>query len=173
MASDSGLSGRTRARARTRASARAELIDALDDALVSVQRVPRRPGYRRRLLGSLDLPGGLGAFRVLRAVERAPDRAPSIGDIAEALAVDPSTASRVVERCVGAGLLTRTAQAGDRRRARLRLTDAGSDLLGQVSRNRRDVLGEVAGDWDDENLEQLLRLLRTLLAGLGRLEVDP
>ncbi|MCU1432676.1 MAG: Transcriptional regulator, MarR family [Actinotalea sp.] len=147
-----------------------DVVDALDDALVAVQRVPRRPGYRRRLLEPLALSGGLGSFRTLRAVERVASDAPTIGEIAEALVVDPSTASRAVERCVADGLLTREAQSTDRRRAHLRLTDAGQEVLAQASRNRRDVLAEVTGEWQEEDVVRLVGQLRALLEGFDRVE---
>ncbi|WP_225753449.1 MarR family winged helix-turn-helix transcriptional regulator [Actinotalea sp. Marseille-Q4924] len=153
---------------------RSDLTDALDDALVAVQRVPRRSGYRMRLLGSVAIPGGLGTFRALRAVERGSTAgAPSVGDVAEALVVDPSTASRVVERCVDAGLLSRTPDAEDRRRSALALTAAGSAVLAQVTRNRRAALAEVVDGWSDDDVARLVALLGELLQGMDRLESPP
>lgn len=151
---------------------REAVAQALDDALVAVQRVPRRPGYRRRILGSVDIPGGLGTFRVLRAVERLGGSAGgvSVGDVADVLVVDPSTASRVVERCVAAGLLDRSADERDRRRAVLTLTRPGADILAAVTGNRRDLLAEVIEGWPDEDLTRLVELLTALLRGLDRLE---
>ena len=153
-------------------SARSTLLDALNDALVSVQRMPRRPAYRQRLLESVDLPGGLGGFRVLRAVEIHRGGAPSIGELAESLVVDPSTASRLVERCVAAGLLAREAQTGDRRRARLHLTSRGIARLERVGDSRRALFGQLTESWGDEDLQQFVRLLHRLLEGLDRLEGD-
>lgn len=144
-------------------------VDALDDVLVAVQRVPRRPGYRRRLLESVPIPGGLGTFRTLRAVERL-GPAPGVGEVAEALAVDPSTASRVVERCVEAGLLSRAAHAEDRRRSVLALTPRGAELLDQVTANRRRVIAEVVADWDRDDVVAVVGLLERLLADLEALE---
>jgi len=145
------------------------VVDALDEALVAVQRVPRRPGYRRRLLDVVPIPGGLGAFRVLRVVERAVG-APGVGDVAEALAVDPSTASRVVERCVGEGLLSRSADSRDRRRSVLALTPSGARLLDQVTTNRRKVIAEVVAGWDEGDVMSLVGLLERLLGDLEALE---
>jgi len=149
---------------------RASVIDSLDEALVAVQRIPRRPGYRRRLVAPLELPGGLATFRVLRAVERlSPD--PTIGEVAEALAIDPSTASRAVDRCVAEGLVAREAGL-DRRKTHLQLTDAGREVLTRVTRNRRRLLTEVAGDWDEGEVAQLVTRLRLLLEGFDRIEAD-
>lgn len=154
------------------ASGRAAVADALDEVLVAVQRVPRRPGYRARILGSVEIPGGLGTFRVLRAVERlaAAGSGASVGDVAEVLVVDPSTASRVVERCVAAGLLDRSADAQDRRRSVLALTPAGASILTAVTGNRRALLAELVDGWPDGDVTRLVELLTALLHGLDRLE---
>jgi hypothetical protein len=81
-------------------------LDRLDEVLGRIRRVLQRPGYRRRLLEGLSTPVELALLRLLRVVERAGD-APTIGFVADRLAIDPSTASRVVERAVAAGLLER------------------------------------------------------------------
>jgi DNA-binding MarR family transcriptional regulator len=145
-------------------------LDALDEVLVDVRRVLQRPGYRRRLLAAVGGPVELASLRVLRAVERAPSGAPSIGAVADVLAVDPSTASRTVDRCVAAGHLVRVPCAQDRRRSRLELTAAGRAALARVTDARRELLAEVTAAWDPADLEQLTDLLTTLLAGFERLE---
>jgi DNA-binding MarR family transcriptional regulator len=145
------------------------LLDALDAALVDVRRVLQRPAYRRRLLASVGAPVDLGALRTLRVVQRSEDP-PSVGDVAEVLGVDPSTASRTVDRCVCAGLLVRRSSATDRRRALLELTDQGREVLGRVTAARRELLAEVTREWDADDLAHLTRSLETLLAGFDRLE---
>lgn len=150
--------------------ARTELFDALDDSLVALRGVPRRPGYRRRILEGLDVPGGAGTIRALRTVERWPDPGPSIGEVAERLGLDPSTMSRVIERCVAAGMLVRVADAEDRRRSHLRLTEPGRELISAASRNRRLLLAEVTRDWQPDDLRRLLDLLHELLEDFAELE---
>jgi DNA-binding MarR family transcriptional regulator len=145
-------------------------LDALDEVLVDVRRVLQRPGYRRRLLAAVGGPVELASLRVLRAVERAPSPAPSIGDVAEVLAVDPSTASRTVDRCVAAGHLTRRPCPDDRRRSRLELTAEGRAVLARVTGARRELLAEVTAAWDPADLARLADLLATLVAGFDQLE---
>jgi DNA-binding MarR family transcriptional regulator len=145
-------------------------LDALDDVLGAVRRVLQRPEYRRRLLAATDGSVDLGSLRTLRVVERRAAAAPSVGDVADALGVDPSTASRTVDRCVCAGLLARTPSDTDRRRTQLTLTDRGRETLDQVTTARRQLLAEVAGDWDVTDLDRLTALLRTLLDGFDRVE---
>jgi DNA-binding MarR family transcriptional regulator len=146
--------------------------DALDDALVAIRRVMLRPGYRARLLEGLPGRVELATLRLLRTVQRHDD-APSIGQVAEILTVDPSTASRVVDRAVESGLLERRACADDRRRARLYLTPTGGELLDRATERRRELLAEVTADWTGDELDLLVRRLTTLIQGFDQLEGSP
>lgn len=145
-------------------------LTELDDALFDIQRVARRPGYRARLLAAMDAPVELSTVRVLRAVERAGDTAPSIGDIAERLTIDPSTASRFVDQQVAAGYLQRHRDAADGRRSRLVLSDTGRALLGEVTAARRRILAEVTAGWNAADLDRLGDLLVHLRNDFDQLE---
>lgn len=145
-------------------------LTVLDDALFDIQRVVRRPGYRRRLLAAVDAPVELSTVRVLRAVERAGDAAPSIGDIADRLTIDPSTASRFVDQQIDAGYLLRHRCTDDGRRSRLSLSDTGRALLDEVTDARRRILAEVTAGWDAADLEHLGDLLARLRNDFDDLE---
>ena|SRR5689334_14649954 len=54
-------------------------------------------------------------------------------ELAAALAVNPSTATRMCDRLVRKGLVRRRRQAGDRRAVRIALTPAGRDLVAEVN----------------------------------------
>jgi len=58
-------------------------------------------------------------------------------DLAEALGVEPSTATRLCDRLVDKRLISRRRQAGDRREVRLDLSDRGRKLLAEVTNRRR------------------------------------
>lgn len=61
-------------------------------------------------------------------------------DLAEALDVERSTATRMSDRLEGKGLITRERSAEDRRTVTLTLTAEGSDLVRAVTRRRvRDI----------------------------------
>ncbi len=143
---------------------------ALDHALLEVRRLVNRPGYRRRLLGPLDRRVELSTVRVLHAVDQA-DRPPSIGEIAVTLAIDPSTASRLVEQRVADGLLDRSPDAEDRRRVVLRLTTQGREMLTELAASRREMLAEVTRGWTPAERRELERLLVRLVDGFRVLEV--
>lgn len=150
-------------------SERDVLLDELDEALVEVRRVLQRPGYRQRLLAGLPQDVPLSILRLLRVVQRASEP-PSIGTVADVLAVDPSTASRMVDRAVARGELERRPCADDRRRARLHLTADGRALLETATARRRELLAEVTSDWSAPALDALVGQLERLQAGFDALE---
>ncbi len=71
--------------------------------------------------------------------------------LAERLSVNPSTAMRMVERLTTAGLVDRRVNPASRREILLRLTDAGRQLVNEVTaRRRREVSAIVAAMSPDE-----------------------
>ncbi len=158
-------------RARTSRAARRRL-EGLDAALLELRALVARPGYRRRLLGPLGRRIELSTVRLLQAVDRA-DAPPSIGEVAAALDVDPSTASRLVEQRVDEGLLERHRCLDDGRRTTLHLTDGGRALLSELKDARHDLLDEITRGWDVVDLEALETLMARLADGFARLEARP
>lgn len=67
----------------------------------------------------------------------------SNGEIAAALGVHISNASRLCERLVQAGLLARRDSPSDRRQVQLTITERGTQLLETVTDHRRAVFTEV------------------------------
>jgi DNA-binding MarR family transcriptional regulator len=143
----------------------------LDRALLKVRRLVNRPGYRHRLLGPLGRRVELSTVRVLHAVDQAPTP-PSIGTVAVTLAIDPSTASRLVEQRVSDGLLERSPDPNDRRRTVLRLTPAGYSLLAELAASRIGMLTEVTNEWSTSDIHTLDRLLHRLADGFDAYEDD-
>ena len=141
----------------------------LDRALLEVRRLVNRPGYRRRLLGPLGRRIELSTVRVLHAVDQAA-APPSIGTVAATLAIDPSTASRLVDQRVTEGLLSRSPDPDDRRRLVLTLTPAGRALLDELAASRTTMLQEVTTDWTSADIVELERLLLRLTTDFAMLE---
>jgi len=146
-------------------------LDALDRALLEVRRLVNRPGYRSRLLGPIGRRVELSTVRVLHAVDQA-DRAPSIGEVAATLAIDPSTASRLVDQRVAEGLLERSPDPDDRRRAVLSITGPGRALLAELATSRRLMLEDVTEGWSADDVRTLEQLLSRLVGGFRALEDD-
>lgn len=148
---------------------RHDLLHRLDDALSGVRQMMQHRWYRKNLMVGLSHDVELATLRLLRSLQRAGDSC-SVGEIAESLAIAPSTASRLGERAVKSGYVERLPGTSDRRRVRLQLTPAGHDLLEEVNIRRRDILAEVTHDWMDEDLRWLGDLLALLLDDFRRVE---
>lgn len=70
-----------------------------------------------------------------------------VGTVAEALGIDPSTASRLVAETIRDGYLGRAAVPGDARRVRLALTTAGRALAEDARAYQRAVFERLTSDW--------------------------
>lgn len=138
--------------------------DQLDELLTRLHLARQRPNWRRRLLDGAGPVTNVSTLRVLRAVEECQRSGggASIGDVAEFMAVEHSTASRTVAAVVAAGLLTKTFAPDDQRRCALVLTDVGRTALDTVTDRRRDLVAETIADWPDTNVDTLLALLDRL-----------
>jgi DNA-binding MarR family transcriptional regulator len=135
--------------------------DHLDELLTRLLVARQRPGWRRRLLDGGNPVASVSTLRALRAVEQRGGGA-SIGDVAEYMAVEHSTASRTVAGVVAAGLVTKTSATDDQRKCVLVLTDVGRKALAAVTDRRRELVAETIADWPDTDLDTLVTLLDRL-----------
>ncbi|MFE9453062.1 MarR family winged helix-turn-helix transcriptional regulator [Streptomyces sp. NPDC006739] len=85
--------------------------------------------------------------------------------LAELLAVDMSVTSRHVAHVAERGWIERLPDPADRRSRILRLTPEGHLLLAELSRRTTHLLAERLGDWSEEDVTQLTRLMARLRAG--------
>ncbi|MGH9064870.1 MAG: MarR family winged helix-turn-helix transcriptional regulator [Acidimicrobiales bacterium] len=69
----------------------------------------------------------------------------SMAALASALAVNPSTATRMCDRLVRKGLVRRRASPSDRRQVRLAMTVAGRRLVDDVTERRRAEIARIVG----------------------------
>ncbi|MGV1009660.1 MAG: MarR family winged helix-turn-helix transcriptional regulator [Dermatophilaceae bacterium] len=81
------------------------------------------------------------------------------GAVSDALDIHPSSATRLCDKLVLAGLLDRQTDPGDRRQVTLRLTPAGSRLLAAVMDHRRRALARVLSALTPDDRVQLQRCL--------------
>ena len=92
--------------------------------------------------------------QALLAIRAAQDSAISIGDLAEALFIQPHSASELADRLGAVGLVERRPDEKDRRVMKLHLTQAAEEALLSLSVAHRD------------ELRRLRPLLSDLLVGL-------
>ena len=94
----------------------------------------------------------LSQILVVQAVQTATagGRAATVGDVAEQLAIDPSTASRLVTQTIRAGYLTRMAAQHDGRAVQLTLTPIGEALADHAHHYQRAVFDQITSTWSTE-----------------------
>jgi DNA-binding MarR family transcriptional regulator len=114
----------------------------------------------RSVLAGFDL--GPAQYHALTYVsEMAPVR---MGELAAALRVAESSATRVVDRLVSEGLLERMPDPSDRRTVRVALTAKGRGLLAKVRRRRSQTMAELLDALDPSERDQLVELFEKLAA---------
>lgn len=114
-------------------------VDTVAEALLRASRV--LVAVAAESLDELGDDVTLPQFRMLVVLDHAPR---GLTALAGELAVNASTALRMADRLVKAGLVRREPAPGDRRQVKLVLTDAGHDVVRRVTRRRRDRLARIA-----------------------------
>ncbi len=135
---------------------------ALLDSLMWFTRVSRSLGAQVR--HELGLPsGGLSALQLLQR-----SGAPSVSDVAVALGVDQSVASRQVAWLVECGYAERVVSPDDRRVRALRLTDEGRELERRVRVVSGERVRAATADWADDDVRMAGLILARLAEALHR-----
>lgn len=98
-------------------------------------------GISAQSVASVDAVVTLPQLRVLMMI--ASRGALNLAAVAAGLGVHPSNGTRVVERLVNAGLVDRRDDPADRRNLVLELTDAGRELVDQITHHRRTTIVEL------------------------------
>ncbi|MER6671984.1 MarR family winged helix-turn-helix transcriptional regulator [Streptomyces sp. NPDC000983] len=118
-------------------------------------------GAVKRELGRVlpaDCPGGSAA--VLTLLDRHGEM--RMGRLAELLAVDMSVTSRHVAHLAERGWIERSPDPADKRSRILHLTPSGRARVEELSRRTTELLAERLGEWTDEEVIQLTRLMARL-----------
>jgi DNA-binding MarR family transcriptional regulator len=109
----------------------------------------------------------LAQYRVLvELAARGPQR---LVDLAAVLRVDPSTTTRMCDRLVRKGLVSRRRASADRRAVRVTLAPSGRDVVANVTRSRRAELGTVLARLPQDDRRPVLAALRAFASAAGEL----
>jgi DNA-binding MarR family transcriptional regulator len=81
-----------------------------------------------------------------------------VGELADRLAVDDTTATRLVDRLEELGVAERRREPGDRRATVVALTPAGEELVAGVAKQRQLFFCDVLGTLEPEERAELVRL---------------
>ena len=90
-----------------------------------------------------------------------------LAGLAEALAVGPSTATRMCDRLVRKGLVTRTEDDADRRQVRIACTPAGEQLVAEVTARRRAEIARLLAPISPRDRDALVEALHRLAEAAG------
>ena len=93
-------------------------------------------------------------------------------DLAEALGVDPSTATRLCDRLVDKRLISRRRQVGDRREVRLELSDRGRTLVESVTQRRREEIARILSAVPEGDRGSLVRAFTAFAVAAGEVPED-
>ncbi|PLX86232.1 MAG: MarR family transcriptional regulator [Desulfuromonas sp.] len=93
----------------------------------------------------------------------------SLGDLARDLEVAMSSASQMVERLVGQGLVEREQDAANRRQVVIRLTPSGRDLIDELQQGILSGYEKVLARLPESDQEDLVRSFETIARILDKL----
>jgi DNA-binding MarR family transcriptional regulator len=127
-----------------------------------LRRSPTSVPFRRAVLHDLELVQ-VDALDVL--VSRPEWR---MGELAEALRIDRSTATRVVDRLERDGYAARHGVAGDGRGVVVVATASGAETQRDSLERRRALLREALEGFSADELDELASLLERFVAGIDR-----
>jgi DNA-binding MarR family transcriptional regulator len=118
-----------------------------------------------RSLANLAEDVTLAQYRVLvELAARGPLRP---ADLASALTVDRSTATRMCDRLVRKQLIQRRRMGDDRRGVRVSLTPLGRNLVAEVTQRRRSEIARILGRMPSEDRAAALGSLRAFADAAG------
>jgi DNA-binding MarR family transcriptional regulator len=138
-------------------------VDAVTDAVLTASRLLM--SVSARSIAAVDESITIPQFRLLVVLHA---RGPvNLTAIADALAVNPSTATRMVERLVTTGLVSRQANPASQRELVVDLTDRGRSTVREVMRRRRTQIGRIVTRMTPTARRNLVRALSAFATAGG------
>lgn len=134
--------------------------DLVDELLVASRALV---GAAARSLADLDIT--LPQYRAVVIVAQRPGL--GVSDLAAALEVHPTTATRMCDRLVAKGRLRRRASPDDRRATELHLTPSGQELLDRVADRRRRAITAIVARMDPDAAADAVRALAAFSEAAG------
>lgn len=123
-----------------------------------------------RSLASVEETLTVPQFRMLVVLEA--HGATNLSRLAEQLAVNPSTAMRMADRLIAAGMVERTTDPADRRAAKLVLTEGGRTVVREVTGRRREEIARIVSAMPPERRGAMVEALQAFADAAGEPQVD-
>ncbi|WP_407566018.1 MarR family winged helix-turn-helix transcriptional regulator [Streptomyces sp. 184] len=146
----------------------ADDIDAVTRAVLTASRV--LVAVAARSLAAVEGTVTLAQFRML--VVLSTHGSVKLVALAQQLGVNPSTAMRMVDRLITAGLISRQVNPSDRRETVLRLTPAGLRIVDEVTARRRDEIAAVVERMAPQQREALVAALTAFTDAGGERDAE-
>lgn len=146
--------------------------ESVQRVITAVHRLSRRltRWYDHQLA---DLQINAGEWSVLEQLARSPDDTPlTPSQLAQVANVAPSSMTHRLDRMVERGLISRTADPGNRTRVLVALTDDGYGLYAQAIRDANLVESDVLASLSEAQVHALAELLETVLTGLDEAALE-
>jgi DNA-binding MarR family transcriptional regulator len=142
-------------------------ILSLHGSMLDIASFMNRSQVDEIIIKRAGIPIDRALFPLLVIIER---RGPiGIVDLADRAGRDYTTISRQVGKLESLGLVERRGQATDRRVREVSITRKGKEMTDAVDQ-ARDALGRtVLAQWEDKDLEDLVRLMRRFADDLHRI----
>jgi DNA-binding MarR family transcriptional regulator len=156
------VSQATARKSRSRPASTAD-ADELVTAVLAASRV--LVGVSARSLAGVEDAVTVTQFRTLVVLDS--HGAINLNRLAELLDVTPSTAMRMIDRLMAAGLVTRSENPTDRREVQLGLTPSGSQLVQQVTTKRRREIARIVKAMPADQRTDLITALRAFADAAG------
>ena len=129
--------------------------EVLEDAVNAVLVASRAlVGIAGRSLAAIEARITLPQYRALVLLGSRPDR--TVGSLADALGIHPSTATRLCDRLIDKGLIVRNTSTESRREVTLALSADGRALVRAETRRRRNDIRKIVAQFDDETRRKLI-----------------
>jgi DNA-binding MarR family transcriptional regulator len=97
----------------------------------------------------------------------------NLSGLAEQLAVNPSTALRMVDRLCAVGMVERTQDPGDRRLVVLAATAAGRQVVRQVTERRQAEITRIVSAMAVDHRGAMIEALEAFARAAGEEQIDP
>jgi len=130
-------------------------IDALTDAVLTASRL--LVAISARSIAAVNESVSLPQFRLLVVLSARGQQ--KVTELAEALGVNPSTATRAIDRLLEAGLVDRRTNPQSRREVRISLTGTGRRVVREVTRHRREEIAEIVARMPRTHQRGMVRAL--------------
>lgn len=147
------------------------LLPRLHGALLDIVSVMNRPERDDSLLALAGLKLERALFPLLVFIERLGPI--GVVDLAGRVGRDYTTVSRQVARLEALGLVSRRSSPSDRRVREAAITPRGKAATDALDEARRRMALAMFRDWQTDDVDQLVRLIRRLADSMEEVPLDP